>query len=33
MGMRVNNWIANWLRTHIAVRDMDLGRFLSKRVT
>jgi|MudIll2142460700_1097286.scaffolds.fasta_scaffold45788_4 hemerythrin len=33
MGMRVNNWIANWLRTHIAVRDMDLGRFLSRRVT
>jgi len=29
-GLRVTNWIANWLRTHIAVRDMDLGRFLSR---
>ena len=32
MGMRVNNWIADWLRNHILVSDMALGRFLSQKL-
>ncbi|HET6923408.1 MAG TPA: bacteriohemerythrin [Anaeromyxobacteraceae bacterium] len=32
MGMRVNNWVADWLRQHIIHVDMALGRFLAGRV-
>jgi hemerythrin len=32
MGMRVNNWVAAWLRQHIIDVDMALGRFLAGRV-
>jgi hemerythrin len=32
VGMRVNNWIADWLRSHIMVSDMALGRFLSQKL-
>jgi hemerythrin len=32
MGMRVNNWIAAWLKTHISVTDMELGRYLAKKI-
>ncbi len=33
VGMRVNNWIADWLRNHIMVSDMALGRFLSQKLS
>jgi hemerythrin len=32
MGMRANNWIGSWLRDHISVKDMELGRYLSKKI-
>ena len=32
MGMRVNNWVADWLRKHISTTDMALGRWLASRV-
>lgn len=32
MGMRVNNWIGAWLRDHISRTDMDLGRYLAKKI-
>ncbi len=32
LGMRVNNWIADWLRRHIMDRDMALGRFLAQKI-
>lgn len=32
MGMRVNNWVADWLRRHIGAADMALGRWLASRV-
>ncbi|HEY6105643.1 MAG TPA: bacteriohemerythrin [Anaeromyxobacteraceae bacterium] len=32
MGMRVNNWLADWLKQHIAEFDMALGSFLAGRV-
>ena len=32
MGMRLNNWIADWLRKHIIDTDMELGRWLANRV-
>ncbi len=32
VGMRVNNWIADWLKSHILVSDMALGRFLSQKL-
>ncbi len=32
MGMRVNNWVADWLTQHIVDLDMALGRFLAGRV-
>jgi hemerythrin len=31
-GMRVNNWIAGWLKNHILVSDMALGRFLAQKL-
>lgn len=33
MGMRVNNWIGEWLRRHIAESDLQLGRWLRSRMT
>ncbi len=32
VGMRVNNWVADWLRRHIADSDAALGRWLAGRV-
>ncbi len=32
MGMRVNNWVGAWLRDHISRTDMDLGRYLAKKI-
>jgi hemerythrin len=32
MGMRVNNWVGAWLTSHISSTDMDLGRYLSKKI-
>ena len=32
-GIRMNNWIAEWLRQHISRSDMELGRFLAAKVT
>ena len=32
MGMRVNNWVADWLKRHIAGSDQALGRWLAGRV-
>jgi len=32
MGMRVNNWVADWLRQHIVGVDVALGRWLAGRV-
>jgi hemerythrin len=31
-GMRVNNWIAEWLKRHIGRSDMELGRYLAGKV-
>lgn len=31
-GIRINNWIAEWLRQHISRSDMELGRFLATKV-
>jgi hemerythrin len=31
-GIRMNNWIAEWLRQHISRSDMELGRFLVTKV-
>jgi len=32
-GMRMNNWIAEWLKSHIGRSDMDLGRYLSTKMS
>lgn len=32
VGIRMNNWIAEWLMRHISRSDMDLGHFLLTRV-
>lgn len=32
MGMRVNNWVGGWLRGHISSTDMDLGKYLAKKI-
>ena len=32
MGMRVNNWVADWLRRHITGSDFELGRWVAGRV-
>jgi len=32
-GMRVNNWIAEWLKIHISRSDMDLGRYLASKIS
>lgn len=31
LGMRVENWIAAWLREHVAVADAAFGRHLARR--
>jgi hemerythrin len=31
-GIRMNNWIAEWLKQHISRSDMELGRFLATKV-
>ncbi len=31
LGMRVENWIAAWLRKHVAVADAAFGRHLARR--
>ncbi len=31
-GIRMNNWMAEWLRSHISRSDMELGRFLAGKV-
>jgi hemerythrin len=32
VGIRMNNWIAEWLMRHISRSDMELGRFLATKV-
>ncbi len=32
LGMRVNNWVGDWLRRHILATDLPLGQFLRKRI-
>ncbi len=32
VGMRLNNWIDEWLRRHIADSDQALGRFLKSKI-
>jgi hemerythrin len=32
VGMRVNNWIAEWLKGHISHSDMELGRYLAAKL-
>jgi hemerythrin len=32
-GMRVNNWIAEWLKIHISRSDMELGRYLASKIS
>jgi hemerythrin len=32
VGIRMNNWIADWLTRHISRSDMELGRFLATKV-
>ena len=32
VGIRMNNWIAEWLKQHISRSDMELGRFLAGKV-
>lgn len=33
VGMRMNNWIAEWLKGHIGHSDMDLGRYLATKLS
>jgi len=32
VGMRVNNWIGEWLKGHISNSDMELGRYLATKL-
>ena len=33
VGMRMNNWIGEWLRGHISHSDMEFGRFLATKLS
>ena len=33
VGIRVNDWIADWLRSHISRSDMELGRYLAAKLS
>ncbi|HVP67684.1 MAG TPA: bacteriohemerythrin [Anaeromyxobacteraceae bacterium] len=33
VGMRVNNWISEWLKGHISHSDMELGRYLATKLS
>jgi len=33
VGMRVNNWIGEWLKGHISHSDMELGRYLAAKLS
>jgi hemerythrin len=32
-GMRMNNWIAEWLKGHISRSDTELGRYLATKIS